>query len=72
MAKEINRAKKCYAAVKSFFAFVVRCNCEKSKCSQMCSYRGNNVVCTELCKCGGEGDKCTNIPQPMIGEDLDD
>ena len=30
------------------------------------------MVCTELCKCGGEGDNCTNITPPMIGEDLDD
>ena len=51
---------------------LVRCNCDKSKCSQRCSCRENNVVCTELCKCGREGDKCTNIRQPMIGEDIDD
>ena len=51
---------------------LVRCNCEKSKCSRRCSCRVNNVVCTELCKCGGEGDSCTNITPPMIGADLED
>ena len=50
----------------------VRCNYEKSKCSRRLSCRGNNMVRTELCKCGKEGDTCANITQPMIGEDLDD
>ena len=30
---------------------LLRYNCEKSKCSQRCSCRGNNVVCTELGTC---------------------
>ena len=30
------------------------------------------MVCTELFKCGKEGDTCANITQQMIGEDLDD
>ena len=30
------------------------------------SGKGNNVVCTELCKCDGEGDNCTNIKPPII------
>ena len=36
--------------------------------SRRFSFRGNNVICTELpvCKCGGVGDNCTNITQPMI------
>ena len=51
---------------------LVRCNCEKSKCSRRCSCRGNSVACTELRKCGGEGDSCTNITPPRIGEDLED
>ena len=51
---------------------LVRCNCEKSKCSRRCSCRGNNVVCTEPCKSGGEGDNCSNITPPMNGDDLDD
>ena len=54
---------------------LVRCNYEKSKCSQCARAEGTMwyvVLCTELCKCSGEGDKSTNIKQPMIGEDLDD
>ena len=51
---------------------LLRRNYEKSKCSQRCSCRGNNMVCTEVCNCGGEGEQCTTITQPMIGEDLDD
>ena len=30
------------------------------------------MVCTELYKCGGEGDIFMNITPPMIGEDLED
>jgi len=33
---------------------LARSNYEKSKCSRRCSCRGNNVVYTELCKCGGK------------------
>ena len=53
---------------------LVRCNCEKSKCSRRCSCggSGNNWLCTELCKCGRECDNYANITQPMIDEDLDD
>ena len=51
---------------------LVRCNCEKSMCSRRCSCRGNNVVCTELCKSGGEGDSCMNVTPSLIGDDLED
>ncbi len=50
---------------------LVRCTCEKSQCSKRCSCRSNNVVCTELCKCGGDVDNCMNIEPPVIGEDLE-
>ena len=30
------------------------------------------MVCTELWKCGKEGDKCAISTQPMIDEDLND
>ena len=30
------------------------------------------MVCTELCKCGEEGDNYANITQQMIGEDVED
>ena len=50
----------------------VRCNYEKSKSSRRLSCRGDNVICTELCKCGKEAENCANIRQPMIDEDLDD
>ena len=33
---------------------IVRCNCQTSKCTRRCSCRVKNVICTELCKCGGE------------------
>ena len=32
----------------------VRCNYGESKCSRRLSCRGNNLVCTKLCKCGKE------------------
>ena len=51
---------------------LVRCSCEKSKRSQRFSCRGNTMVCTELCKCGGEGDNYAKITQPMIGEYIED
>ena len=50
---------------------LVRCTCEKSQCSKRCSCRSNNVVCTELCKCGRDVDNCMNIEPPVIGEDLE-
>ena len=44
----------------------------RNQCSRKYLCRGNNVVCTELCKCGGKGDSCTIIRPPMIGEYLED
>ena len=39
---------------------LVQYSCAKSKCSANCSCRRNNLVCTEMCKCGADDDQCEN------------
>ena len=56
---------------------LVRCNCDavkirSTKCASRCSCKQNNLVCTELCKCGGEENTCVNIQSNMGDDDTDD
>ena len=44
----------------------------KRKCSGRCSCKLNSLVCIDLCACEGDDDKCTNMEESVIGEDIDD
>ena len=39
---------------------LVRCSCLKGQCAVNCKCRTHSLVCTELCRCGGDENLCTN------------
>jgi len=50
---------------------LTRCRCAATErtCSGRCSCRQHNLVCTELCHCAGDEDRCQNTQPTGIGED---
>ncbi len=51
---------------------LVQCSCAKSMSSANCSCRRNNLVSTEMCKCGPDEDKCENTRVNQIAYSDDD
>ncbi len=53
---------------------LVQCNCAKSRCATNCSCRRNDLVCTEMWKCGADDDLCenTNVNNTYDGPSDDD
>ena len=55
------------AAAPEFVLQLVRCNCgaknfeSSNKCAGRCSCKSSNLVCTELCSCQGDPEKCVNL-----------
>lgn len=48
----------------------VKCSCKKNKCRN-CKCAKKGVLCTEMCACGADLDKCTNIQADESDEDYD-
>jgi len=46
--------------------------CIQRTCSGRCSCRQHNFVCTELCHCAGDEDRCQNTQPTGICEDVDE
>ena len=41
---------------------LVKCKCEKERCSTNRQFRKAELLCTDLCSCSEEDDKCENQP----------
>ena len=39
---------------------LVRCSCLKGQCAVHCKCHTNSLICTELCRCGGDENLCKN------------
>jgi hypothetical protein len=39
---------------------LIKCGCQKTKCTSHCSYRAQNMNCSEMCMCGADDDMCCN------------
>ena len=39
---------------------LIKCACEKSRCSSHCKCVGNGLPCTEICNCSGDATLCDN------------
>ena len=40
---------------------LVRCSCLKGQCAVHFNCRSHSLICTELCRCGGDENLCKNI-----------
>lgn len=52
---------------------LVRCGCGVGKCkTNACSCRRSSMICSEMCSCEAEEDKCTNVETALEPETTDD